>query len=264
MGVVKPEDAVKEALLKEEDLLMDKTMYCPVCDRAFKEKAVKSSRLRRKENDKDLRPRFYDIDTQKYDVSSCPYCGYTAMNRYFPHVSAFQRKLILEAVDYKIRKDSKSANTLPAFYDYDTAIDRYKASLFFTEVKKGAVSEQAYTYLKMAWLYRGKCEELLQKDFTEEAKEIKESRQKETHFYELAYEGFVQAMAKEMPPICGMDQNTLEFLIAEMAFYLGKYDVAAKTVSEILVSQTANRHFKDKALELKQEIIAKIKGAELH
>ena len=38
------------------------------------------------------------IDTLKYDVASCPNCGYTAMNRYFEHLSSVQIKLIKEKI----------------------------------------------------------------------------------------------------------------------------------------------------------------------
>ena len=55
------------------------------------------------EPDFDLRPRFQYIDTNKYDVSSCPQCGYTAMNRYFTHLSTGQVKMIEEGVCHKFK-----------------------------------------------------------------------------------------------------------------------------------------------------------------
>lgn len=260
MEVPKQEEGVKKEvnLPKEEDFLLDKSITCPICDKVFLNKSVKNSKLRRKEPDKDLRPRFQYIDTLKYDVLSCPYCGYTAMSRYHTHVSPLQRKMILEGVGAKFKKVSEEQEALPPMYDYDTAIDRYKLALYNTIVKKGAVSEKAYTCLKIAWLYRGKCEELLQLGEPEDSENIRKNRKEERTFYEQAYEGFVKAVASESTPICGMDQNTLDILIAEMAFYLGKYDIASRYVSGILVSHTANRHTKDKALELKEEILAAI------
>ena len=60
---------------KEEDFLFDKKIQCPVCDKEFMSRTVKSSKARMIGTDNDLRPRFKSIDTLKYGVTSCPYCG---------------------------------------------------------------------------------------------------------------------------------------------------------------------------------------------
>jgi len=78
-------------------------------------------------------------------------------------------------------------------------------------------------------------------------------------FYQQAYEGFLKAIATEMFPMCGMEESTVEYMLAVIAMNLGKMDVASRFVSGILGSQAANRRLKDKALELKEKIIAKIK-----
>ncbi len=257
------QESVKKetAAPKEEDFLLDKMINCPVCDKPFPYKAIKNSRLRRLPPDKDLRPRFQYIDALKYEVLSCPYCGYTAMNRYFEHISSVQRKLIRENISaqFQTQKEMELLGTEEKFYDYNTTIERYKLSLYNTIVKKGHTSEIAYTCLKLSWLFRSKCEELQKQGVEDDAESMKVARKEEREFYEQAYEGFCKAMATELYPICGMDQNTMDILLAEMAFRLGKYDVASRYVSTLLVSQTANRHTKDKALELKEEIIAKIR-----
>ena len=69
----------------------------------FRTRMVKTGRVKRMEPDFDLRPRFQYIDTNKYDVSSCPQCGYTAMNRYFTHLSTGQVKMIEEGVCHKFK-----------------------------------------------------------------------------------------------------------------------------------------------------------------
>ena len=71
------------------------------------------------------------IDSLKYFVPSCPNCGYSAMFRYFEHLSSVQIKLIKE----KICANFKPTGEEPAVYDYDTAINRYKLALFNTLVK---------------------------------------------------------------------------------------------------------------------------------
>lgn len=240
---------------KEEDFLFDKKIECPICDHSFKIKVVKGSKLRRLLPEQDLRPRFMYIDTLKYDVYSCPYCGYTAMSRYFSQIAPVYRKMIKDGVCSKFKPASGNKDELPVKYEYEFAIDRYKLALYNTMVKNSAISEKSYTCLKIAWLYRGMIEEMLASGEAESSSKIKKAKKEEHTFYEQAYEGFVQAVASEMPPICGMDLNTVDLLIAAMAFRLEKYDIASKCVANILVSQTAGRNIKDKAYDLKEEIM---------
>lgn len=56
----KEKDAKKE--LTESDLLYDKSMTCPICEEEFKIKAVVASKVKRKQPDIDMRPRYVGID----------------------------------------------------------------------------------------------------------------------------------------------------------------------------------------------------------
>ena len=67
------------------------------------------------------------------------------------------------------------------------------------------------------------------------------------------------AEAAESFPICGMDDTTLEYLIANLAFGLGKYDIASKLISEILIRPYANSRMKEKTRELKDAILAELR-----
>ena len=241
---------VKKEEPKEQDFLLDKTMRCPVCDKTFKVKAVKNARVKRMAPDFDLRPRFEYIDTLKYDVTVCPHCGYGAMNRYFEHVSSAQIKLIKAAVCSQFKAEPEQEIET---YPYEYAVERYKLSLVSTIAKRGKLSEKAYTCLKIAWLRRAELENL--PDDTPVAKQrIADCTEEMEGFYEQAYEGFMKAVSTELPPYCGMDSNTIEFMLANMAMYYKKYDVASKLVAKLLTSGTASSKMKDKSLELKNEI----------
>ena len=253
---------------KETDFLLQKAIRCPVCDKVFKTLLVKNGRIKRKESDRDLRPRFMYIDTLKYDIASCPYCGYTAMNRYFEHMSTTQVKLIKEGVCMKFKPTSEISDEIKEI-DYDEAIERYKLALYNAMVKKGKISEKAYTCLKISWLYRAQIETLeaeLEKDECTPDRKVSIDKQldiartEEIAFYNQAYEGFEKAISSEMYPIAGMDQNTLDFLIAVMAFNLKKYEVASRGVSRLLTSTSASSRIKDKAFDLKEEIINAIRN----
>ena len=87
-----------------------------------------------------------------------------------------------------------------------------------------------------------------------------ETWQKEyDNFYQQAFEGFVKAMSSESYPMAGMDQSTTDLLIAAMAYNLGQYEYAARFVSQLIVSHTAPSNVKNRAHDLKEKIVVKLK-----
>lgn len=245
---------------EETEFLLAKTIRCPVCDNVFHTRMVKTGRVKRMEPDFDLRPRFAYIDTNKYDVSSCQKCGYTAINRYFAHLSTAQIKLIEQEVKSKFKPEASGKEEPLGSYTYEEAIDRYKLALYCTVVKKGSTSEKAYECLKLSWLYRGKLEELAAAGVND-GEEVEEAKKQEAAYYDQAYEGFIKAISSENFPMCGMEESTVNILLANMAFKLGKYDVASKLVSTILTSRVASRSVKDRAMDLKEQIVQKMHKA---
>ncbi|MDD6306002.1 MAG: DUF2225 domain-containing protein [Clostridiales bacterium] len=246
----------KEEIPDEDSFLLDKAIRCAVCDKVFKTKIIKNGRVKRMEPDLDLRPRFEYIDTLKYNVVSCPYCGYTALNRYFEHLSTGQRKLIKEQVSANFRAD---ASADPIVLDYDMAIERYKLALFNAIVKKARTSEKAYICLNIAWLYRGQAETITGTE-EEAVKKKAECKEQEEAFYQQAFEGFMKAVSSEDFPMCGMDSCTVDYLLATMAYHYKKYDVASKCIARIQATASASKKMKDRAYDLKEKIVAEIKS----
>lgn len=232
--------------LSEEDLLFDKSYTCPVCDKEFKSKMVRTGKAKLVSADTDLRPKYQEIDPLKYDAVLCPNCGYASLNRYFNFVMGSQAKVIKEQISQTFEYKSEGDK----IYSYDEAIMRHKMALLNTVVKKGKTSERAYTCLKLAWLFRGKREEMMKGEYKQE--EVDELLKEEVEFLENAHEGFVTAFSKEGFPMCGMDQHTVVYLVAELARRIGKIDEAKRWVSKVLVARDANKRIKDKALALKE------------
>lgn len=235
--------------VNEVDFLFDKSVQCPVCDKEFKTKTVKTGKARLIGSDPDLRPKYQGIDSVKYDVIVCPHCGYGALSRFFSYMTTHQAKLIHDNVTVSFKGLSPAGE----IYSYDDAISRYKLALLNTVVKKAKISERAYTCLKIAWLYRGKAEHLTG-DEPDYARQKEGCNKAELEFISNAYEGFMMAVSKELFPICGMDETTMDYLIANLAKQLGKKDEALRMVSKILTSPTANPKIKDKARDLKDLI----------
>lgn len=241
----------------EEDFLLKKSIRCPVCDGVFRTLMVKSGRAKRLEPDLDLRPKYQYIDTNKYDVASCPSCGYTALHRYWSHLSSLQLKMINEGIRSKFKAAPVEEKEEIVPWTYDEAIEKYKLALYTTLVKKGKTSEKAYECLKIAWLCRGKAEMLEAEDKEKNKEAILAANKEESAFYKQAFDGFVKAMSSENYPMCGMDQNTVDLLIAAMAYKLEKYDYASRFVSSLIISQAVTGNIKNRARDLKEKILEK-------
>ena len=145
-------------------------------------------------------------------------------------------------------------------YTYDEALERYKLTLVNAIVKMAKSSEKAYICIKTAWLLRGKGENLDkdEKGYAEKKKKIDEE---EREFLKNALDGFLAARQSESFPMCGMDEVTIDYLLAVLSARYKKYDVASRLVSSILTSPTANARTKDKDRDLKEHIIAEMKNA---
>lgn len=231
----------------ESDFVFDKTYVCPVCDKEFKSKTIKTGKIKLISADTDLRPKYQFVDSLKYDAIVCPNCGYAALNRFFNYMTSTQAKLIKENISASFKGVQSESDTI----SYDEAITNHKLALVNTIVKKGKLSERAYTCLKTAWLIRGKAESLPEDTPNRDAV-IMQLQKEEMDFISKAYEGFEEAFSKEMFPMCGMDENTMTYLVADLARRIGKFDEASRWISKVLIARDANERIKSKARELKE------------
>ena len=241
--------AAEPVEIKEADLIFDKTFTCPVCDKEFKSKFVRTGKVKLIAQDSDLRPRYQHVDSLKYDAVVCPYCGYAALNRFFNFMTSAQARLIRDNVSANFRGLKESPDALT----YDEAITKHKLALVNAVVKRAKASEKAYTCLKLAWLMRGKAE-TLPADTPDIEKVKKELSAQEKEFILNAYEGFNEAFSKEPFPMCGMDETTLTYLVADLARQSGKYDESLRMIARVLTSREVNERIKAKAREMKEQI----------
>ena len=237
----------------DEEYIFDKKMTCVVCDKTFTTKVLKSNKARRLGSDADLRPRYEHIDTLKYGICSCPNCGYSAMHSAFSHVSGRQISNIKEQVCVHFLPEDRRDWTS---YTYDQAIHMHEMALQCAEAKMAKNGEKSYLHMLLAWLCREKQKEAEAITLGElRDEEVEKYRTQAEEHYLAAFEGFQQAMMNEMFPIAGLNQPTLEYIIAYMAYHFGKLEVAAKLIGSVLTTSSASRNVKDRALELKDEII---------
>lgn len=243
--------------VNEADMIFGKSYKCPVCEHSFHSKTIKTGKVHLVAQDTDLRPKYKNIDSVKYDVVACPSCGYAALARFFPSIMPSQAKLIQE----NITKNFRGLPEVEGAYTYEYALEKYQLAIASTMVKRAKPSEKAYTCLKTAWLCRGKAESMDKSEPSYE-KDIAELHKEEEALMLKAYEGFREAFTKENFPMCGMDELTVTYLVAELARRAGDYDESARYISRILTSRVASERIKDKARNIKELIDQEKKDVE--
>ncbi len=249
---------------KEEDFLFSKKYECPCCGETFTMPSIRAGKIRPVSQDDDLRPVYEHIDPLKYDAIVCPFCGYGALSKNFKTMMPVQRKKLKEFITPKFKGLAPAGETLT----YDEAILRYKLVLLCDIVGLGKSSRKAYTSLKLAWVIRGKLEhmdeapgeeKLQEEDKQKLLEEKKKLQEEEQECIQNAYEGFRMAFSSEGFPMCGMDEVTISYLTAVLAFKLGKYKEALQYLGSIVVNSQASSRIKGKALDLKDQIKEQVK-----
>lgn len=234
-------------VMSEADYLFDKTFVCPVCDEEFHSRTIRTGKVKLLAADTDLRPKYQFVDCLKYDVLVCPKCGYAALSRFFKFMLPAQARMIRENISANFKGLPAEGST----YSYDDSIMRHQLALANAVIKKAKSSERAYTCLKMAWLYRGKAE-TLPEDTPDRENVLKELKLSEVDLLENAYEGFMLAFSREGFPMCGMDELTVTYLLADLARRTGKFEEANRWISRVLISKNANERIKSKARDIKE------------
>ncbi|MBO4510834.1 MAG: DUF2225 domain-containing protein [Lachnospiraceae bacterium] len=244
-----PEKKEEKKTIEEKDLLYDRNVECNCCGYTFKEKTIRMGKARMVFQDMDLRPRYDDIDSLKYNITACPKCGYAALTKEFSRLSYGQARMIKEKISINFTGLKTDCET----YSYDDAISRSKLALVNSVVKKGKVSERAYICLTLGWLTRGKSEAITETT-PNRAMFTKQLAEEENEYLKKAAEGFTEALQKESFPICGLDEYTFFYLLAALNYETGNYKDSMKYVEKILINRALSDRIKDKARRIKDAI----------
>lgn len=244
--------------VREADMLFDKTYVCPVCDEEFKAKTIRAGKIRMLGTDLDLRPKYENIDMMKYETIACPHCGYAALSRYFKYMTTMQLKLIREGICAKYHPHPMDGD----IYTHEEALERYKLTLANAIVKKAKASEKAYICLKTGWLIRG-MGEAIDPEIPEYNAKKDAYLKMEKEYLKNALEGFIAARQSEGFPMCGMDEITVDYLIAILAMECDQFDLSLKVLSNVITSKDSNTRVKDRAREARDVLREKMKAQKM-
>lgn len=240
----------------EAEKLFDKKYTCPICDNEFKAKTVRTGKARIIKTEMDLRNVYEGIEPLKYDIILCQKCGYAALARFFPTVTSVQHKFISE----KITPNFKPVDMEGEEYTFEQALTRYNIAFANAVAKVAKVSEGAYLSLKMGWLCRS-YKESLDPEMAGYQNKYEKIETMEKENMRKAYDYFIKAVQTEEFPMCGMDESTVDYLLAVLAMEFGDYFDASKLLSKLITSYTAGQRLKDKARDAKEELAKRMKEA---
>ena len=202
------------------DLLYNKKVMCPACNREIEVTKVKTKGCKVKSRDTDMCVHYEDLNVLYYDVWVCEKCGYASLQDKFEG---------LFTKDIAVIKDKISNNWVQRSFtgerDADKAIEAFKLALLTLKVRNAKASELAKVCLRIAWLYRDK-----------------EDTKKETEFLTFALNSYNEAYLKERFPLDKLDEFTCMYIIAELFRRVGKLEEAIQWFSRIVSSAEARRN----------------------
>ncbi|MBQ7564162.1 MAG: DUF2225 domain-containing protein [Lachnospiraceae bacterium] len=241
-------------LHSEHEFIFLKSYSCPVCNQEFKNPTVRYNRARKERIDPDLRVRYSNVDPLKYGVIGCPNCGYAALANQFDQLSLPQIRLIRENISVNF-----SGLSVKEVLDYRDAYSRYELALANAIVKRAADSEKANLCLKLSWLLQSRIDNFDQELYFGEGG-FEETEKKLKSLRTNALDGFRRAKKKENPPICGMDNSALNYLMSVLAFDAELYTEAEDYLAVALQGGISNKKMKKMALDLEKKLRLKRKG----
>lgn len=227
-----PSEAEKEINKKRysvEEVLYDKSYVCPICNKEFKSKAIRSGKNRLLTVDLDLKANYDVVNPLIYECVVCENCGYASLAKNFNSLTSSQIRWIKEQIctRYKVHH-------YPPILSEKDGILRFKLALLNSFVKKAKDGEKAYICLKIAWLYRDMKEKAL-----------------EELFLQHALTGFENAYNNERFPIFELGELTTAYIIADLYRRMKAYDKAMQWVGFVVMDRSVSLRLKTKALHLK-------------
>jgi len=221
----------------DEAFLFDREVTCPVCEKTFTVKSVRSSKLRLDKVDNDMRQRFIDIEPLWYLVWVCPHCYYSNFNFEFKQVSdSMARKFLDQSTELKDKVKLQFSNPRKI----DEVFASYYLMLQYLRMSTQDPSAGAKVWLRLSWLYY---------DVQDEEMFIYASQQAYDMFKDSYYNGRRSTTVEQ--------EQRLSLLLGELSLRLGENEEALKFFRGALVrkadgNNTVNRQAEDRIAQLRE------------
>jgi|GEM_PF-515997 len=225
----------------DEVYIFDKDTVCPVCEKSFAVKMVRSSKLRLKNMEPDLRQVFNDFEPLWYMIYVCPNCYYANFNYEFKQVNDEIRKMVKKESD-TLKKDFNISFSNPRKLD-EVLNSFYLALQILYLARKPDLSKIAKIWLRLSWLYGDVDDKDMYHLATEKAVEC---------FKETYYNGMRNTSEDQ--------EQRLALLLGELSLRLDLLEDAATFFRRAIMrkggSAQINRQAEDRIQELRARIAA--------
>ncbi|HHW71473.1 MAG TPA: DUF2225 domain-containing protein [Clostridiales bacterium] len=189
------------------EYLMEKRVFCPLCQTSFNTTKVKTTKLRMIGRDTDFCTYYEDINPYFYEINVCPKCGFAFSDSHTGDILDEKREKFKEIVSSKwTGRDFSGVRSI------EQAIETFKLAITSGEITGEKNSKLAGLCLRLSWLYR------IKKEKEEELRFMRWSAK----LYEEAYqwEDFSDENAMEL--------GTVLYLLGELNYRLEEYEKASK------------------------------------
>lgn len=194
-----------------EELLFDKSILCPVCNRDFTSKKVRSRHLRVLRRDDDLNIVYHDVEPLFYQIFICPHCGFSGFESDFKELTPIQKRVFDDKIRYKWKSRDFGGVRTP-----EQAETSYKMALLVSETLNRSRLYMGHLCIKIAWFYRS------------------QGNPKEETYLKHALEYFESAYQKERIEDSNIDEITIAYLVAELHRRFGNFKEAIVWYAKVL------------------------------
>lgn len=174
--------------------LYEKSIRCPVCNKEFTTKKVRTSAIRISKRDQDFCPYYESENPLFYGVFICYHCGYAALEGGFSNLKLDDKEKVMNIITPKWHPRSYGGKR-----NLDEAIEVYKLALLCSNVLGGKDSLVGKICLRLSWFYR-----------------YKESKEEEKKFIEFTINSFENAYTGERISNDEYDEISILYLLGEL------------------------------------------------
>ncbi|WP_054691958.1 DUF2225 domain-containing protein [Syntrophomonas palmitatica] len=223
-----------------EPYLFDRDTDCPVCEKKFPVRMMRSSKMRLERVDPDMRQRFEEFEPVWYNIWVCPHCLYANFNFEFKQISdALKPKIIEHGKTLKSKinlTDSKPRKIDEVFLSYYLALQTAQ------QAAKPDSGKLAKLWIRLSWLYSDVGDEEMY-EYT--------SREALANFKDSFFNGRRDTSVEQ-------DQR-LNLVLGELSLRLGEKEEAMKFFRDAIVrkgggNNVLNKQAEDRLSELRKAV----------
>lgn len=219
---------------EHEDMLFDKNVVCPVCEKDFTLYQLRTSKFKLVELKRDMRQVFEGVDEIWYNIWTCPHCKYSNFHYDFPRMKAVNKEKLLQEMPDKLA-GFHLPETLKT--SYNEVFDSYYLAMACKDIVGGTAYEYGRLWLHLAWMYSDV-----------------EDDEMFNFAYEKAREFYAKGWFTERVQLTPEGEQKLAVLISEMHVHAGMLDDAMKFVFEAIQMKNGSKAMTEKARDRLAEI----------